>query len=95
MMNDAIKVEVNLMASGKMKQRMETKRKKVKEESQSYTSQSPDLTLDMMLKIMEKLVEKLSLDNKPAIREQQEPQIRNLNFKRPQVPQIRQREQRN
>ena len=46
-----------------------------------------------MLKTMDKLVEKLSFHNKPINREQREPHIRNPNFRRPQVPQIRQREQ--
>jgi hypothetical protein len=42
-----------------------------------------------MAKTMEKLVEKLSLDDRPH-----DLQSRNQNFRRPQVPQIRQREQR-
>jgi hypothetical protein len=53
MMNDAIEVEVNLMASRKGKYRFETK--KVKEEAQSSTSQPTiDSKLDYMLKVMEK-----------------------------------------
>jgi hypothetical protein len=95
MMNDETKVEVNLMAFGKMKQRMETYKKKIKEEYQLSTSQSSNVKLYMMLKTMEKLVEKLYFDNKPKNREQQERQIKNPNFTRPQVPQIRQREHRN
>ena len=47
---------------------METEKKKIKEESQPSTSQYSDVKLDMMLKTMEKLVEKLFLDNKPANR---------------------------
>lgn len=68
-MNDAIEVEVNLMAYGKMIQRMETKKNIIKEESQPYTSQSSDAKLDMMLKTMENIVEKLSFDNKPTNKE--------------------------
>jgi ribonuclease HI len=48
-----------------------------------------------MVKTMERLVEKLSLDNKPAIRDQTELQHRNPNFRRLPVTQIRQRDQRN
>ena len=48
-----------------------------------------------MVKTMEMLVEKLSLDNKPAIRDQTELQHKNPNFRRLLVTQIRQRDQRN
>jgi len=40
-------------------------------------------------------VERLTLDNRPAPREIQEPQVRNPNFRRPPVPQIRQRDPKN
>jgi hypothetical protein len=66
MMNDAIEVEVNLAASGKIKFQVEDEKKKIKDEAQPSTSQSSDAKLDLMVKTMEKLVEKLSLDNKPA-----------------------------
>ena len=39
----------------------------------------------MMLKTMEKLMDKMTLESRPANREQNEPQIRNPNF-RGQVP---------
>jgi hypothetical protein len=48
-----------------------------------------------MVKTMERLVEKLSLDNKIAIRDQTELQHMNPNFRRLLVTQIRQRDQRN
>jgi hypothetical protein len=95
MMNDAIEVEVNLMASGKIKYNPETDMKKAQEEAQPSTSQSSDAKFDLMVKTMEKLVENLSLDNKPAIRDQTELQLRNPNFRRLPVTQIRQRDQRN
>jgi hypothetical protein len=47
-----------------------------------------------MVKTMERLVEKLYLENKPAIRDQDYFQHRNPNFRRAPVPQIRQRDQR-
>jgi hypothetical protein len=83
MMNDAIEVEVNLMASRKIKNKVETEKNKVKEENQPSSSQSSDAKLDMMVKTMEKLVERLTLDNRLVTRERQEPQIRNPNFRRP------------
>jgi hypothetical protein len=95
MMNDAIEVEANLMASGKIKIKVEAEKKKVKEENQPSSSKSADIKLDMMVKTMEKLVERLTLDNRPPPRERQDPQVRNPNFRRPPVPQIRQRDQRN
>ena len=83
------------MESGKVKQRLDTKKKKIKDELQPSTSRSVDAKFDMMLKTKERLVEKMYLDDKPTNRNQQEPQIRNPNFRRPRVPQIRQIDQRN
>jgi flagellar basal body P-ring protein FlgI len=65
-MNDAIEVELNLVASGNIKLQIEDKKEKDKEEALPSTSQASDAKLDLMVKTMEKLVEKLSLDNKPA-----------------------------
>ena len=51
----------------------------------------------MMLKTMEKLMDRLTMDNRPLNREHNEPQIRNPNFRRPNPPpppQIRQRDMR-
>lgn len=48
-----------------------------------------------MLKTMEKLMEILVVGDRNPVAQQQETQIRNPNFKRPQFPQIRQRDQRN
>jgi hypothetical protein len=69
--------------------------KKVQGESQPSTSQSSDVKFDLMIKTMERFMEKLSLDNKPAIRDQADFQHRNQNFRRAPGPQIRQRDQRN
>ena len=97
MMDAAIEVEVNLLASHKTKQRNETKR--VKEETQASTSLSnSNVKFNVMMKAMEKLMNKLSVDDKNHVRHQNDPQIRNPNFRRkqgPHVPQIRQRGQRN
>jgi hypothetical protein len=44
---------------------------------------------------MVKTMERLDVGDRPLVGQQQEPQIRNPNFRRPQFPQIIQREQRN
>ena len=43
----------------------------------------------MMMRTMEKLVDILSLENRPVVREPLEPQVRNPNYRRPPFPQIR------
>ena len=97
MMNDAIEVEVTLMASGKIKNK--TKVIRIKEEPQASTSQSSsDAKFDIMIKVMEKLMDKLYVDEIPPSREHNETHIRNPNFRRPQgppAPQILQRRRRN
>ena len=71
------------------------------EELVPYTSaagSSSDTKFEMILKAMEKMIDKLIVDNKPLNREQTEPQIKNPNFRipnPPQPPQIRQRDIRN
>ena len=61
MMNDAIEVEVNMMASGKIQNRDVVKRKN-KEEISSPSSS--DSKFDSITRTMEKLVDRLSLENK-------------------------------
>ena len=92
MMNDAIEVEVNMMASGKMKNKDVDKRKN-KEGISSPSSY--DSKFDSIMRTMEKLVDRLSLENKQVLVQHQDTQIRNPNFRRPLVPQARQRDQRN
>jgi hypothetical protein len=93
MMSDAIEVEVNLMASGKIKSNSDRDMNKVQDKAQPSTSQSSEERFEMMMKTMEKLMERMSLDNKPNTREQADVPPRNQ--RRPTVPQIRQRDQRN
>jgi hypothetical protein len=93
MMSDAIEVEVNLMASGKIKYNSDRDMNKVQDKAQPSTSQSSEERFEMMMKTMEKLMERMSLDNKPNTREQADVPPRNQ--RRPTVPQIRQRDQRN
>ena len=97
MFTDALEVEANMMASGKIKHRDLDRRRK-EQNLPSTSSSSTDAKFDMMLKTMEKLMDKLTLDTRPFNREQGEPQIRNPNFKIPNppvLPQNRQRDQRN
>jgi hypothetical protein len=94
MMSDTIEVEVNLMASGKIKQNFDRNGKKPQGDAQPSTSRSSDDKFDLMMKTMEKLMERMSMENKPAAREKNDFQPRNQNFRRGLVPQIRQREQR-
>ena len=95
----AWEVESNMMASGKIKQRVETDKGKIREDQPSTSvASSNDLKFEMMMKTMEKLMDRMNVDSRPLNREQNEPQIRNLNFRRPnplQPPQIRQRDIRN
>ena len=97
MFTDALEVEANMMASGKMKHRDIDRRKK-EENLPSTSSSTTDIKFEMMLKTMEKLMDKLTMDNRAFNREQVDPQIRNPNFRRPNphvLPQNRQRDMRN
>lgn len=69
MMSDAIEVEINMMSSKRGQYKYETR--KVKEEPQS----SSDLKFDSIMKVMEKLVDKLSIADRQAGRDNNEPQI--------------------
>ena len=85
MFTDALEVEENMMASGKMKHRDIDRRKK--EENMPYTSSSAtDIKFEMMLKTMEKLMDRLTMDNRSFNREQVDSQIRNPNFRIPNPP---------
>jgi hypothetical protein len=95
MMSHAIEVEVNLMASGKIKHNPDRDVKKVQREAQPSTSQSSDEKFYLMMKTMERFIERMPLENKPATRDQTDFQPRNQNFRRAPVPHIRQRDQRN
>ena len=64
----------------------------------STSSSTTDIKFEMMLKTMEKLMDRLTMDNRSFNREQADPQIRNPNFRRPNPPmppQNRQRDMRN
>jgi hypothetical protein len=93
-MSNTIEVEVNMMVSGKIKQRFNRGDKKPQGDVQPSSSWSLDDKFDLMMKMMEKLMERMSMGNKPVDREHNDPQHINHNLRRGQVPQIRQREQR-
>ena len=94
MFTDALEVEASMMESGKMKQR-DIDRRKIREENMPSTSSSAtDIKFEMMLKIMEKLMDRLTMDNRSFNREQADPQIRNRNFRRPNPPMLTQNRQR-
>ena len=68
-----------------MKHRDIDRRKK--EENLPFASSSTtDIKFEMMLKMMEKLRDRLTMDNRVFNREQVDPQIRNPNFRIPNPP---------
>ena len=66
MFSDALKVEANMMACGKIKLRAKIDRRKGREEAHPTTSasSSSDMKFEMMLKNMEKLMDKLTVETK-------------------------------
>ena len=84
MFKDTLELEANLMASGKMKQRVETYKRKFR-----------DAMLEVMMRNMERLMEKLALDNRPQNMDQPESQIIKTNFRTPAPTQINQRDRTN
>ena len=70
MMNDATEVEVNLMTSRKMKQKVESDRKRVKDEAQPSSIHSSDVKFYNMMKTMEKNMERLVVGHRLAVTQQ-------------------------
>ena len=65
MFQDALEVEENMMASGKIKQKVETDKRKAKEEnvpSASAIVSSNDVKFEMMLKTMDKSMDRITVD---------------------------------
>ena len=62
MMNDAIEVEINLSVA-KEKRREEGERREDKEHEKTSSSNSQEARVDMMMKIMENLMERLTMDD--------------------------------
>ena len=80
-MSDAIEIEINMMSSKRGRYKVDTReQRKPKEEPQASTFADPKF--DSLIKLMEKLVDRLSIDGKPTTRENV-PQIRNPNYRQP------------
>ena len=75
MFTDALEVEANMMACGKIKPRAEVDRRKGREEAHPTTSTSSfrDIKFEMMLKTRGKLMDKIMVEAKPTNQEQNEP----------------------
>ena len=97
MFTNALEVEANMMACRNIKLRVEVDKRKGREEIHptSSTSSSSDVKFEMMLKTMEKLMDRLTVEAQPVNREQNESQIRNPNFRRPIPPSLQPNRQRN
>lgn len=90
MMSDSIEVEINMMSSKRGRYKVETREpRKMKEDCQASTSSNPKF--DSLIKVMEKLVDRLSIDGKSLARDV--PQIRNPRQQEAPPPQILQRGQ--
>jgi hypothetical protein len=59
MMSDAIEVEVNLVSSGKIKYNSDRDMNKVQDKAQPSISQTSKERFEMMMKTMEKLMERM------------------------------------
>jgi hypothetical protein len=66
-MSNVVKVEVNMMASGKIKPRFNRGDKRPQGNAQSSTSQSSDDKFDMMMNTIEKFMERMSMENRPIV----------------------------
>ena len=93
MMKDTIEVEVKLVAARKKKRdeaewrRQERDRKVDKELEHPSTLSSQEAIIDTILRTMERMMERLLVDDRPPPRENQEQRNRNLNSRRPQISQ--------
>jgi hypothetical protein len=61
MMTDAIEVEVNLMASGKMKTNAGRDMNKTQDKAQPSTSQTSEERFEAMMRNMERMMERMAL----------------------------------
>lgn len=88
MMNEAVEVEVNLTSARRKKieegewQREENARKREKETEQPSTSYTQETRDNMIVKTLEKIMERLTVNDQPPHREQQN---RNQNVGRAQI----------
>ena len=75
MFTNALEVEANMMACGKIKPRADIDRRKGREEIHPSTSasSSSDVKFELMLKTMEKLMDRLTVEAKLENQEQNKP----------------------
>ena len=92
-MIDAIEVEVNLMASWKMKANVGRDTNKAQYKAQPSTSQTSEERFETMMINMERMMERMALGNKPNPREQVDGPHRNSRIL--SILQIRHRDPRN
>ena len=87
MFKDALEIEENLMAWGKLKNRVEANRRR--QENQPSTS-APSSTnyakFDIIMKTMGRLMDRMDPYNRPPNREKPENQARNPNSRKPPPP---------
>jgi hypothetical protein len=69
MMIDVIEVEVNLMASGKMKANAGKDTKRAQDKAQPSTSQTSEERFEAMMRNMERMMERMALGNRANPRE--------------------------
>ena len=91
-MSNVVEVEVNMMASGKIKPRFNRGNKRPWGDAQLSMSRSSDDKFNMIMKTMEKLTERMSMGNRPIAWEKNDPQPINQDLLRGQIPQIKQRD---
>jgi hypothetical protein len=74
------------MASRKIKHNLDRSGKKAQGEAQPSMSQSSDEKFELMKKTISRLMERMSVENKPTTTDQNDSQPRNKNFRRAPVP---------
>ena len=80
-MSNAVEIEINMMSSKRGRYKVDTReQRKPKEEPQDSIPANPKF--DSLMKVMEKLVDRLSISEKPPSRDNV-PHIRNPNYRVP------------
>jgi hypothetical protein len=69
MITNSIEVEVNLLASGKMKANSDRNMGKTQDKAQASTSQTSKERFKAMMRNMERMIEIMALGNRPNPRE--------------------------
>jgi hypothetical protein len=66
---DAIEVELNLMASGKMKTNVGREKNRAQDKAHPLTSQTSKEIFNAMMRNMERMMERMDIGNRPNPRE--------------------------